>query len=769
MQVPILNFSGGEVSPDMYGRPDLPLYGASAKRMENLVPKVQGPMQGRSGTAYGHTAANNNKPRLERFKYSDTEVFILEFTNLLVRIYEDTALTLDPSAQNIIDITQANPGVVEVTAHGYANGDELYIEGIVGMTELNGRFVRVANVTTDTFELKDLFNNFIDTSGFTAYGSAGTVTQVFEVASPYTTAQLNDFDFAQAANVAYTFHRLHDIYKLTRVSASSWTFATYMRTDDPFTGAGKWPGTGTFYQGRLWAASTVDNPDGLWSSMGPATDGTARYDSYTNAASDADEAIAIPLSGPQGDVETANWIRAGRNFLAAGTPNGIVGVDAGENAAAITPTSIRVRPVDPYGAQAVWPIAAGSTIYYVQKGGKLVRSLEYDLVSDGEKSYDRTFVSSHIAGRGAIIKIVLQRGVPDIIWAVTSLGALLGVTTKTKEDVSGWHRYPLGGSGKAVSVMTEPVSVGFDRVWVGVERRINSVTTHYTEYFTDPFKFEPMISYYTGKENKEADRLAYINEIFEAQRRITYLDSHLVLDGSDQAVTITPAAVTGDNIVFTASGNIFALADEGREIHKIYQDRAGGGRAIIRNFVDATHVECEILIDFDSTDVIAAGDWYFTTDEVRGLYHLEGETVRVLADGRVHPDVVVTDGRIGLDFQAGFVAAGKNYRMLWQSLSPVILARDGNTLTRSSNVGNFDIVYYETMGLKFGTDPYDLQDIPSSSFGQLPDRPPVPDSGVSQEVNASEWGENLSIYIVQEQPYPCFINAINLDMVSGLR
>lgn len=72
------------------------------------------------------------------------------------------------SEKDITGITQDNPGVVTATAHGFSNGDQVYLDQIVGMTELNGVTATVANKTDDTFELSG-----INTSGYTAYSSGG--------------------------------------------------------------------------------------------------------------------------------------------------------------------------------------------------------------------------------------------------------------------------------------------------------------------------------------------------------------------------------------------------------------------------------------------------------------------------------------------------------------------------------------------------------------------------------------------------------------------
>jgi hypothetical protein len=44
----------------------------------------------------------------------------------------------------ITNITQANPGVVTSAAHGFSNGDIIYLNNIIGMTTLNGTQATVA-------------------------------------------------------------------------------------------------------------------------------------------------------------------------------------------------------------------------------------------------------------------------------------------------------------------------------------------------------------------------------------------------------------------------------------------------------------------------------------------------------------------------------------------------------------------------------------------------------------------------------------------------
>lgn len=79
----------------------------------------------------------------------------------------------------ITAVTAAEPPVVTYIGTDPDNGDKVYIEDVLGMTELNGNYYRIANInkTSNTFELVDVDTlENIDGTAFTAYTSAGTAT-----------------------------------------------------------------------------------------------------------------------------------------------------------------------------------------------------------------------------------------------------------------------------------------------------------------------------------------------------------------------------------------------------------------------------------------------------------------------------------------------------------------------------------------------------------------------------------------------------------------
>jgi hypothetical protein len=111
----------------------------------------------------------------------------INFTDmdLLFRGWRDEiGYTIDPTtgtAITVTGITQASPAVVTTaTAHGFADDQRVALSGVLGMTEINGTNYYVkSSPTTTTLELEEAPGGpDLDSSGFTAYTSGGTINTV---------------------------------------------------------------------------------------------------------------------------------------------------------------------------------------------------------------------------------------------------------------------------------------------------------------------------------------------------------------------------------------------------------------------------------------------------------------------------------------------------------------------------------------------------------------------------------------------------------------
>jgi hypothetical protein len=93
--------------------------------------------------------------------------------------------TID-SVKTITGITKANPAVVSVTAHGYANGDIVILTDVEGMVEVNNLVARVANQASGTFELAG-----VNSTNFGTFVSG----EVAEITAFTTVTQATGVDF----------------------------------------------------------------------------------------------------------------------------------------------------------------------------------------------------------------------------------------------------------------------------------------------------------------------------------------------------------------------------------------------------------------------------------------------------------------------------------------------------------------------------------------------------------------------------------------------
>ena len=220
------SFSGGEITPELFGRVDWPRFQNGLETCRNFIVLPHGPAVNRPGLKYILPAKHaDKKSRLLPFSFSLSQTYILEFGDQYIRFFTGGDSLLE-ATKTITGATTANPCVITSAAHGYSNGDWVYITGIVGMTRLNGRFFKVANKTANTFELTDLFGAAIDSSAFGTYSSGGTAGKVYEISSPYLEADLMDIQFAQSADVLTLVHPSYAPRELRRVAAVNWTLTT---------------------------------------------------------------------------------------------------------------------------------------------------------------------------------------------------------------------------------------------------------------------------------------------------------------------------------------------------------------------------------------------------------------------------------------------------------------------------------------------------------------------------------------------------------------
>lgn len=165
------NFSKGEISPELYGRIDTAQYGTGLKTARNWIVQKYGGVTFRPGTRLvGKWDDPDNPVWFFPFQFSIDQSYVMAFGQGFMRPLALGGFVVEQDTK-IIGATNANPAVLHVPFHGYAVGDRLYLSGITGMPELNGRFVEVLSVPD-----ADHISIDVDSSGFDAFlASTGTL------------------------------------------------------------------------------------------------------------------------------------------------------------------------------------------------------------------------------------------------------------------------------------------------------------------------------------------------------------------------------------------------------------------------------------------------------------------------------------------------------------------------------------------------------------------------------------------------------------------
>jgi hypothetical protein len=113
----------------------------------------------------------------------------------------------------------------------FSNGDWVYLSGIGGMTQLNGRVAVVTSASSSGFALQDVFGNNINSTGYSTYTSGGVAARIFTLTTPWAAVDLPYLKFTQSADVmsfcCWNQETLTEYppYDLARVTDSSWTIA----------------------------------------------------------------------------------------------------------------------------------------------------------------------------------------------------------------------------------------------------------------------------------------------------------------------------------------------------------------------------------------------------------------------------------------------------------------------------------------------------------------------------------------------------------------
>lgn len=155
------------------------------------------------------------------------------------------------------------------------------------------------------------------------------------------------------------------------------------------------------------------------------------------------------------------------------------------------------------------------------------------------------------------------------------------------------------------------------------------------------------------------------------------------------------------------------------------------------------------------------------TTSITGLDHLEGETVKVLADGAIHPDKTVSSGAITLDYSVSKVQAGLGYNHTYKSLKLAQGARAGTAVGKVKRIHSVTFVLLDTATFQFGKDLDSLQNVEFRVVADAMDTAVPLFTGEKNRDFNGQYDRDARIHVQSNAPLPFAVLAIAPELKTN--
>ncbi len=787
----VTSFQAGELSPRLEGRIDLQKYSAGAQTLQNMVVFPQGGITRRPGTYYAGSSKGGGKIRLVPFEFSDEQAYVLEFGANYIRAFRN-GTPLTEATKTITGITAANPAVVTASSHGFTNGDKVLINSVVGMTEVNNREFTVAGATTHTFELSG-----VNSSAFTAYGSAGTVGKIVEVTTTYTEAQVFEINFVQSADVIFLAHKDHEPAKLTRTTATSFTISDIDFVDGPYLDENI-TSTTLYASADTGSGITITASADLFTSADVGRFVRFRevlevtYDEWAASTSYANNAFvrynghvykhvtgSTQTSGNTPPVHTEGQEEYGAlTWEYRHDDTGYVEITGFTSATVVTATvkeddgGISVLPHNVVGssnATAKWSLGAfggdqgfpravafyEERLYFAGTTGKpqsIFGSVTADFENHTPGTEDDAAINVTISSDQVnIIKHMIPGRFLQIMTssAEFTLSGGTGTTAVTPTNLNVLRETTFGSGG------VRPLRAGSSTIMIQkggekvkevtfsldtdglVGRDLTVLGEHLARGgLTDMvWQQEPELILWFVRGDGTLIGLSYD----PANNTIGWHQHPLGDSGVVESITAIPSG-TEDQVYLSVKRTINSATVR----HIVFMKSI----YFNQNVGDAFYVDSGLTYDGAATTTIT------------GLNHLEGKSVQILTDGSTHPDKTVSGGSVTLDRQASKVHIGLSYNSLVETLRLEAGADDGIAQGKIKRIHGITARFLDTVGAELGPDVNNLDRLPFRDSSMDMDTAVPLFNGDKEIFFPSGYENDAQVVIRQSQPLPMTIVAI---------
>jgi len=197
------------------------------RTMENFYPLIYGGAERRPGTYFvGEAKDSSAKIRLVDFVYSVDQAYILEFGNQYIRFYANSGRFVSKLAASIS--TWADGTTYYAGDFVKGSDTDIYRCLIGHVADAGGTDATGGDPASDGNPTQ--WENATDTAG----ALTSDLYPIYEIPSPYLTADLFELKFEQSADVMYIAHPSYEPRKLSRINETTFVLEEYGCKTGPF-------------------------------------------------------------------------------------------------------------------------------------------------------------------------------------------------------------------------------------------------------------------------------------------------------------------------------------------------------------------------------------------------------------------------------------------------------------------------------------------------------------------------------------------------------
>lgn len=497
------NWTSGELTPYLHGRPDFNRYQMGAATLENFVVLPHGLIVRRSGTIHVTekkviSGANGRTFRLIPFIFSETDVFMLEVGHQYVRFYKNGAVVGAPyelvspyTADQLVALDFSQSGNVMYLFH-----PDVQTRRLIRIADDNWQFSTV-EFYDGPYNKVQVYNDLSTQTTYTMTPSAtGTVGGSVNIIVNDALGGSEIFPFTDADIGRYirVYHAVGSpavvtwgVVKITNTNVATPNivaevvvpFGAITESEtwriSSFYGPDRWPAKGVFHEERLALGRNKDYPNTVWGSV------IDDFSNFSPSASDGtvadDHAYSYTLG--TGQIDQINWLASNKGLL-IGTFAGPYSMTGNDVRTPIGPKAIQASKETNYGASERRPTFMDRATMYISQTRKQMHEMYYSLDVEGFQTPTLSIMAEHLF-RSKLEEVWPAEDPYHMVWGYTGNGNLVCLTYMKDHNVIAFTGCPVGGNGivrALASIPTEDES----QVWMIVEREIDGNTKYYVEY-----------------------------------------------------------------------------------------------------------------------------------------------------------------------------------------------------------------------------------------------------------------------------------------------